>query len=105
MVGVSASVNLPLHHKIQIRVGLTFLVPAYPGCPIKEAVKLVSRVSWMGSYVLISGKGNFNSSQANTGGKSCQGELLIANFTFDTTPMFSRPCGPCVACFKDAAVY
>jgi len=26
---------------IKIQIGLTFLVPAYPGCPRKEAVKLV----------------------------------------------------------------
>jgi len=27
---------------IKIQIGLTFLVPAYPGCPGKEAVKRVS---------------------------------------------------------------
>jgi len=26
---------------IKIQIGLTFLVPAYPGCPGKEAVKRV----------------------------------------------------------------
>ena len=27
---------------IKIQIGLTFLVPAYPGCPGKEAIKWVS---------------------------------------------------------------
>jgi len=27
---------------IKIQIGLTFLVPAYPGCPGKEAIKRVS---------------------------------------------------------------
>ena len=69
MVGVSGSVNLPLHHKVQkffsgtgspgwsqkkdcktvvvvvvvnIQIGLTFQVPAYAVCPGKEAMKQVS---------------------------------------------------------------
>jgi len=33
---------LPPHHLfIKIHTGLTFLVPAYPGCPGKEAVERV----------------------------------------------------------------
>jgi len=63
MVGVSASVNLPLHHEVQkfssaldhqggpgerpqngclsvsVCVVVTFLVPAYPDCAAKEAIK------------------------------------------------------------------
>ena len=35
MVGVSASVNLPLHHKVQ----KFLLAPAHPGGPGKRAVK------------------------------------------------------------------
>jgi len=35
MVGVSASVNLPLHHKVQ----KALLVPAHPGGSGKRAVK------------------------------------------------------------------
>ena len=35
MVGVSASVNLPLHHKSRG----SLLVPAHPGSPGKRAVK------------------------------------------------------------------
>jgi len=35
MVGVSASVNLPLHHKVQN----SLLAPAHPGGPGKRAVK------------------------------------------------------------------
>jgi len=34
MVSVSASVNLPLHHKVQ-----KFLAPAHPGGPEKRVVK------------------------------------------------------------------
>ena len=31
---------LPPHHLfIKIQIGLTFLLPAYPGCPRKEAIK------------------------------------------------------------------
>ena len=37
MVGVSASVNLPLHHKFQKFSSL--LAPAHPGGPKKRAVK------------------------------------------------------------------
>jgi len=34
---------LPSHHLfIKIQNGFTFLMPAYPGCPGKEAVKWVS---------------------------------------------------------------
>jgi len=38
---------MPLSHPIissliEIQIALTFLVPAYPGCPGKEAVKWVS---------------------------------------------------------------
>ena len=36
---------LPLHHLssfLKIQIGLTFLMPSYPGCPGKEAVKQVS---------------------------------------------------------------
>jgi len=32
----------PQHLYIKIRIGLTFLVTAYPGCPGKEANKWVS---------------------------------------------------------------
>jgi len=32
---------LPPHHLL-LHIGSTFLVPAYPGCPAKEAVKWVS---------------------------------------------------------------
>jgi len=32
----------PHHILFKIQTGLTFLVPAYPGCPRKEAVKRVS---------------------------------------------------------------
>ena len=35
MVSVSASVNLPLHHKVQS----SLLAPAHPGGPGKRAVK------------------------------------------------------------------
>jgi len=37
MVGVSASVNLPLHHKVKSRSSL--LAPAHPGGPGKRALK------------------------------------------------------------------
>jgi len=37
MVGVSASINLPLHHKVQMRSSL--LAPAHPGGPKKGPVK------------------------------------------------------------------
>ena len=32
---------LPPHH-LFLQNGLTCLVPAYPGCPVKEAIKQVS---------------------------------------------------------------
>jgi len=32
----------PHHLLLKIQIGLTFLVPAYPGCPGKEAIKRVS---------------------------------------------------------------
>jgi len=32
----------PISYFIKIQIGLTFLVPAYPGCPGKEAIKWVS---------------------------------------------------------------
>jgi len=35
---------------IKIQIGLTFLVPAYPDCPGKEAVKLVSVCLWIIMY-------------------------------------------------------
>ena len=37
MVGVSASVNLPLHYKYKSRSSL--LAPAHPGGPRKRAIK------------------------------------------------------------------
>jgi len=37
IIGVSASVNLPLHHKVHSRT--SFLAPAHPGGPGKRAVK------------------------------------------------------------------
>ena len=48
---------LPPHHLLlhKIQTGLTFLVPAYPGCPAKEAFKRASGVEyvcWMGSYTM-----------------------------------------------------
>ena len=39
----------PLSCFIKIQIGLTFLVPAYPGCPSVKATKLVS-VWWFGDH-------------------------------------------------------
>jgi len=38
MVGVSVSVNLPLHYKVQ-KFSSSLLAPAHPGAPGKRAVK------------------------------------------------------------------
>jgi len=46
IVGVSASVNLPLHHKVQS----CLLAPAHPGGPGKRAVK---RLWWCGVIAII----------------------------------------------------
>jgi len=40
---------LPLYHLfllLKIHIGLTYLVPAYTGCPGKEAIKRVSCLTW-----------------------------------------------------------
>ena len=44
MVGVSASVNLPVHHKVQS----SLLAPTHEGGPRKRAVK---RLWWCGNYL------------------------------------------------------
>ena len=52
MVGVSASVNLPLHHKVQnctINSRSSLLAPAHPGGPGKRAVKRL----WYGSGGIV----------------------------------------------------
>jgi len=46
MVGVSASVNLPLHHKVQN----SLLAPAHPGGPRKRAVKWLW---WCGGLTVV----------------------------------------------------
>ena len=43
MVGVSASVNLPLHHKVQ----KSLLAPAHPGGPGKRAIKRLCGGGWL----------------------------------------------------------
>jgi len=49
MVGVSASVNLPLHHKVQ----KFLLAPAHPGGPGKGAVKWFwCVVVWYSLFIL-----------------------------------------------------
>ena len=45
MVGVSASVNLPLHHKVTIKSRSSLLALAHPGGPRKRAIK---RLWWCG---------------------------------------------------------
>jgi len=37
----------PHHHFIKIQIGLTLLVPDYPGCPGKEILKRVSVFHYM----------------------------------------------------------
>jgi len=35
-------------HCLLLQIGFTFLVPAYPGCPGKEAVKWLLLLFWCG---------------------------------------------------------
>ena len=48
----------------KIQIGFTFLVPAYPGCPGKEAVKWLLLLLLLCCYLLFSGGGS-------VGGRAC----------------------------------
>ena len=79
----------------KIQIGITFLVPAYPGCPGKEAVKCCSsvvseKVPEGSTLVVVDTRISF-SHRVGLVERSLHAKMLIIPFIpFDSTPTCDR---------------